>query len=40
MGILEIISTLLGALIGGSGSALSKWLGMKEQQQTYDQEIH
>ena len=39
MGILELISTLLGALIGGSGSALSKWLGMKEKEQDHSHEL-
>lgn len=39
MGILELVSTLLGALVGGGGSALSKWLSMKEKQQSFDHEI-
>ena len=36
---LEIITTILGALVGGSGSALSKWLGMKEKKLSFEHEI-
>ena len=36
---LEIITTILGALVGGSGSALSKWLGMKEKKLFFEHEI-
>lgn len=36
---LEILTPIIGALVGGSGSALSKWLGMKEKKQDYLHEL-
>lgn len=35
----EIITTIVGALIGGSGSALSKWIGIKEKKLSFEHEI-
>lgn len=35
----EIVTSLIGALVGGSGSALSKWLGMREDKQKFEHEL-
>ena len=37
--ILEILNPIIGALVGGAGSALSKWIGIKEKKQDFEHEI-
>lgn len=36
---LEVITTIVGALVGGSGSALSKWFGIREKKLSFEHEI-
>lgn len=39
LGLETIITTVLGSLIGGSGSALSKWMGMREKKISNEHEL-
>lgn len=38
-GLETILTTVLGSLIGGSGSALSKWMGMREKKINNEHEL-
>lgn len=37
--ILELLNPIIGALVGGAGSALSKWIGIKEKKLSFEHEI-
>lgn len=39
MGVLEIVTMIIGALVGGSGSLLNRWIGMREQSQKFKHEL-